>query len=262
MSIAKQNLITVLSSQLDSTILDRLIDEYLDIKQQFFLKKYRPSELNTGRFCECVLRLLQDIDTKGSYIPFGTSLGNSNTIINKLEQSRNLPESLRVFILKLVRVALDIRNRRDIAHVGGGEINPNYSDALLLVNIADWILIEIVRHYYKCPMEEAQKIVDSIIEVRVPVITEVNGFLRVQNTNLKARDASLVILYYKRPNKVGAPDLCKWVGYGNSSRFKNDILSKLHDEALIHYDKVSGNSELIEKGVRYVEKYIPFDFFV
>ena len=44
----------------------------------------------------------------------------------------------------------------------GGEVDPNYSDSLLVAHSADWILIELIRNYHTNSIDEARKIVASI----------------------------------------------------------------------------------------------------
>lgn len=223
----------------------------------FFLRRFQPSELNAARFSECVLRMLEHLDT-GTYTPFGVSL-NSERIIRNAEVNTRLPDTIRFFIPRLIRVILDVRNKRDIAHIGG-EVNPNHSDALFVVHATDWILTEIVRHFHSCSIDEAQKIVNSINEVRIPIVAEVDGFIRVQDTSLDVRKRVLVILYYKRPAKVKDADLFKWSKYSNSSRFKTEVLSKLDQEELIHYE--AEFCTLLPKGIGFVEKNIPLDLLV
>lgn len=199
MTIAKSKLIATLSPNLPNEILTKLLDEYILIKQQFFLRRFQPSELNAARFGECVLRLLEYLNT-GKYTPFGTQV-KSEHIINSIQKSTAHTDTIRLFIPRLTRVMLDVRNKRDIAHVGG-EVNPNQSDALLVTHCTDWILTELVRHFYSCSMDEAKQIVVSINEVRIPVVAEVDGFVRVQDTKLDASSKALVVLYYKQPQKV------------------------------------------------------------
>lgn len=257
MSVEKSKVITVLSSRLPKEILTNLLNEYQYIKQQFFLRKFQPSELSGARFGECVLRLLEYLNT-GNYTPFGTQL-RSEHIINSIQNNTVHADTVRLFIPRLTRVVLDVRNKRDIAHVGG-EVNPNYSDALFVTHCADWILTELVRHFYSCSIDEAKQIVVTINDVRIPVIAEVDGFIRVQNTKLDARKKALVVLYYKQPKKVSDANLAKWIKYKNASRFKAEILSKLDLEAMIHYE--SGLCTLLPKGVRYVEKNVSLDLLV
>jgi hypothetical protein len=252
----KARLVAILSSSIPLDILNALLDEYSTIKQHFFLRKFQPTELNGARFCECVLRLLQHLNT-GAYTPFGNTL-NTQAIITATENNNCLTDTLRLFIPRLVRVVLDVRNKRDVAHVGG-EVNPNHSDALFVVHAVDWILTELVRHYHSCTVEEARLIVERINEVKVPIIAEVDGFLRIQNTKLPTRDVVLAFLYHKNPEKVSDTNLCKWTGYKNSTRFK-EILRELHKEAMIHYE--GSQCTLLTKGIMYVEKYIPTSILV
>ena len=127
MSIAKNQVIAALSPPLPNEIVTHLLDEYQDIKQHLALRKFRPSELNGGRFAECVLRLIQSLGNQ-SYTPFGTSLGNSDSIIKGVEQNTSLHESMRFFIPRLARIMLDVRNRRDVAHVGGDGVHLTFAN--------------------------------------------------------------------------------------------------------------------------------------
>lgn len=254
MSVTKSALVNALSAKIPNDIVTNTLDEYQHIKQQFFLRKFQPSELNGARFGECALRLLEHADT-GTHTPFGTPL-RSEQIIKRIEGNTNLHDSLRFFVPRLTRVILDVRNRRNVAHVGG-VVNPNYSDALFIVQASDWILTEVVRLFHTSSIDEAQLIVDSINEVRIPIVAEVDGFVRVQNTNLDAREKTLVVLYYKQPMKVKDNQLATWIKYKNTSRFKTVVLEKLDAEALIHYE--TGLCSLLPKGMNYVEKNVALD---
>lgn len=251
MSIQKNQLELALSSHFPTDILDSLLNEYQHIKQQFFLRKFQPTELNAARFSECTLRLIEFLDTS-KYTPFGKQL-NTQNIINHVNSNTSLPDGIRFFIPQLTRVLLDIRNKRNVAHVGG-EVSPNYSDSLFVSHAADWILIELIRNYHTNNINEAKKIVDSINETKIPVIVEVDGFIRVQNTKLTGSQKTLLILYYKQPEKVQDIDLMKWIRYTNTSRYKTEILKSLDDEALIHYE--NRFCVILPKGIIHVEKNI------
>ncbi len=251
MSFQKNQLELALSSHFPVDILTALLNEYQHIKQQFFLRKFQPTELNAARFSECIIRLIEYLDT-GGYTPFGKQL-DTQKIINRITNNTSLPEGIRFFIPQLTRVLLDIRNKRNVAHVGG-EVSPNYSDSLFVSHAADWILIEIIRNYHTNNINEAKKIVDSINETKIPVIVEVDGFIRVQNTNLTGSQKTLLILYYKQPEKVKDTDLMKWIRYTNTSRYKTEILKSLDNEALIHYE--NNFCVILPKGIVHVEKNI------
>jgi hypothetical protein len=254
MGVLRSQVENTLSATLPAEIIQHLLDDYQHIKQQFFLKKFQPSELNAARFGECVLRLVEFVDT-GGYTPFGKQLGTDG-IINKVANNIGLPDGIRFLIPRLVRVLLDIRNKRNVAHAGG-EVDPNYSDSLIVSHCADWILIEIVRNYHTNSIDEARKIVSNINEIKIPVIAEIEGFVRIQNTNLDTVHKTLILMYYKIPAKISDRDLIKWIEYKNSSRYKIQILAKLHNDALIHYE--NGYCTILPKGIYYVEKNISFD---
>lgn len=92
------------------------------------------------------------------------------------------------------------------------------------------------------------------------IVAEVDGFVRVQNTALDARDKTLVVLYHKQPTKVKDSQLDTWIKCRNPSRFKSAILEKLDAEAVIHYE--GGMYTLLPKGAKYVEKNVPLDLLV
>jgi hypothetical protein len=245
MSISEYSLIISLQASLPQDILTELFKEFKLIKQNFFLSRFQPAELNGGRFAECILRLLEFVDS-GTYTAFGSQIKSSDSIVNRLQNNVDLPNTLRFHIPRLIRVILDLRNKRDVAHVGG-EVSPNYSDSLFIVHSVDWILTEIVRHYHSCPIDEAADIVSAINEIQISIIDEIDGFMKMLDTSLKTSDMVLVFLYSKQPRKVLEQDLRKWSEYKNSTHFREKILMKLHKDALIHFS--DGTCTLTRKGI-------------
>lgn len=260
MSITKASVISALSPPLPQDVVMHILDEYQDIKQQLALRRFRPTELNGGRFAECVLRLVQHLDNP-PHTPFGQSLGSGapQAIARRIENNTNLHESLRFFIPRLALNLLDLRNRRDVAHVGG-DVSPNLADSVFVSHVADWTLTEIIRLYYNCTIDTAQKIINSINEVQLPIVADIEGFVRVQNTALDFRQKTLVIMYYKYPAKVRDSALFKWTEYSAVSAYRKNILAKLHADALVHYE--DEYCTLLPKGISFVEKNIPLDFLV
>lgn len=258
MSILKSQFIKTLTTVAPLELIERLIDEYSGIKTQYSLGRYRPEELHGGRFAEVFLRILEHLaNPTVSYTPLGTQI-NRPTVVSRIKNSTLLDSTLRLIVLPQIELLLDVRNRRDVAHVGG-DVNPNYADSRLVCQLADWTLTELIRIYYSCSMNEAQKIVDEINQIKIPIIAEVEGFIRVQSTHLKTRQQTLAILYHKNPEKQRDTDLAKWIGYKNVTRYKSEILHDLHKEALIHYDETRGYCTLLPKGILYVEQNIPLD---
>lgn len=259
MSVAKNQVIAALTPPLPLELSENIVKEYLEIKQNFAFRRFRPSELNGGRFAECILRLLQHVDNP-PFTPFGVSLGNKpDVIVNRALQNTSLHDSMRFYIPRLAKILLDIRNRRDVAHVGG-DVSPNLADAQFISHTADWVLTEVLRIYYSCTIDTAKKISESINEFRVPIIADIDGHLRVQNTGLDYKQKTLAILYHKSPTRVSESALVKWTRYSNPTEYRKNILARLDADALIHYEK--GVCTLLPKGIIYTEKYVPMELLV
>jgi hypothetical protein len=251
MSILESKIITALKVNLPEYVLIELIKEFKQIKLHYLLQKWRPAELNGGRFSECVLRLLQHVN--GDIVePFGTQV-KSDILIRKVENNTALDDSMRFLIPRLVRVILDFRNKRDVAHVAT-EVNPNEADSLLVLNASLWIFAEIVRKYHSVSIDEAAKIVKSITETNLPIVNDFDGFVRILDTSLSSKDKTLVALYYKQPLKVQDVDLFNWSEYASIGNFKSKILKIMHQEALIHYE--NSFCTLTTKGIMFAEKIV------
>lgn len=257
MSIEKSKIVNSLSPPLPGYLIENLIGEYQDVKKKYLLGHLGPSELNAGRFCEYVLRIIEELD-QGGHTPVGDDL-DTGKVIRRVESNTNLPDGIRLYIPRLCRVLLDVRNSRDVAHVET-EVNPNLSDSLLVSQGADWILTELIRNYYpsSISVDEAQSIVDSINETEVPVVQDVDGFLRVLDPDMSYKEQVLSILHHQHPSPVSDDDLVDYTGYKNSTRMKKSILPDLHDESLIHYS--DGECNILRRGILHVEKNINLDF--
>ena len=57
------------------------------------------------------------------------------------------PDAIRLHIPRTLRLVYDIRNKRDVAHLGP-DIDPNLQDSTLVVSALDWVLAEFIRLYH------------------------------------------------------------------------------------------------------------------
>jgi hypothetical protein len=251
MSVLINRVEEILNGQLPDEVIGHIVSEYLHIKQQFILNNFLPTELNGGRFGESALRAIEFLDT-GKYTAFGTQVP-SEQIIRSAANNTTLSETLRLFIPRTLRVIIDVRNKRDVGHPGG-DVSPNFSDSLFIVGSCDWVLTEFVRHFYNCSINEASQIVKDINETKIPIVTELNGFIRVNSVSLSTPEKILVILYYKNPTCIQEKDLQKWLRYKNPTNFRK-ILIAMDKQALIHYENHVCN--LLPNGIIKVETQIP-----
>lgn len=233
-------------------IVDYIEKEFLELQVRFSKRDWGPAELNAARFGEAILRYLEWKDSGGSYTPFDTQL-KRQAIVNRVSQNVNLHDGIRFHVLKCVEILLDVRNKRDVAHLGT-VINVNEMDSRLLFRLTKWVLSEIIREEASINPSEIQRIIDSISTQEIPLVDEIEDEAIVVGTHLVAIDRALVLLYYFYPEAVEIERLRKAVGYRNSTRFRGEVLKKKANDAIIFIK--NGNVHLTKKGVAWVEKNI------
>jgi hypothetical protein len=153
----------------------------------------RSGQLKGGRFAEVMLRIFQyllgEVPT-----PPGSDIASSEKtrILNSIQNHAVIDSHVRQKIVPLVRLLLDFRNNRDVAHLGG--FDANSMDTLFVLTSATWIVCELVRVYGNLQMEEAQKVVDGLAVKEYPVIIENEGVIFITRHNLTAKQEVLVLL--------------------------------------------------------------------
>jgi len=212
-----------------------ILDSYTELAENFIRSKIRPSEVEGGRFCEATIRMLQ-YKTTGTYTPIGTSL-NLDTEINIL---RNLPatsfdDSIRLHIPRTIRVIYDIRSKRDSAHLGN--INPNLMDGTLVINCCKWILAELFRMESQISIEEAQRIINNLVEKEVPIIQNFGSFEVILNTQLTARGRILALLYNRGEKGATRAELSSRLPPKMRNQLGTQLSRLQYDKSFIHRDK-------------------------
>jgi hypothetical protein len=151
----------------------------------------------------------------------------------------------------------EIRNNRGVGHVGG-DVDPNQMDARVVLEMAKWILADLVRifHPKSISTEQATSIVDLLVERTVPAVWKVGDARRVLDPALKAREQVLLLLY-SVTGAVTATDLFKWVEHSNLSVFKKQVLGQLHKARLVDFNSDTGLVTLSPTGTREVELKLP-----
>jgi len=233
-------------------LIDSILDSYKELAESFIRGKIRPSEVEGGRFCEVTIRMLQ-YKTTGTYTPIGTPL-NLDTEINVL---RNLPatsfdDSIRLHIPRTIRVIYDIRSKRDSAHLGN--IDPNLMDGTLVLNCCKWILAELFRMESQISIEEAQRIINSLVEKEVPIIQDFGGFKVILNPQLSAKDRILVLLCDRGEEGITRAELSLQLPPKMRNQLGTQLSRLQHDKSFIHRDK--NKIYITRSGEKFVEDNI------
>jgi hypothetical protein len=250
---------TTALSNLPVGLRDVLLGCFNTIMKNFREGRWEPAELNGGKLCEVTYTILKGL-VDGKFPATPSKPKNMVDACKALENAdQNIfPRSVRMQIPRVITALYEIRNNRGVGHVGG-DVNPNHMDAVLVVEMAKWIIAELVRIFHNVDTTTAQSIVDALIERTIPIVWEVNGQRRVLNSSLSAKDQTLLLLY-QSPLPLHEKQLVTWVEHSNPAVFRRDILQRCHKQRFLNYDRASGMIHISPAGTKYVEDNLPLAF--
>ena len=225
-----------------------LLKEYNEIIQKYLERNWLDSSLRGGRFCEVVFTIIEGYGSK-NYARAPKKPANFVSACRKLESNKSVPRSLQILIPRLLPALYEIRNNRDVGHVGG-DVDSNHMDATVVVSMSSWIMAELVRVLHDLSISEAQQIVDSLIERRTPLVWNSGEIKRILNPKLSIRDQILLLLS-SSATKISIDDLYKWLDYNNRSYF-NKTLRELHKKRFLEFNEHKGEIEILPPGSEYV----------
>lgn len=229
-----------------------LIAEYQSIVQNFLEHRWLPSELSGGRFSEIVYTILDGF-AKKTYAPAPKKPSNFKDACNKLESAAGVPRSFQILIPRLLPALYEVRNNRSVGHVGG-DVDPNHMDSAAVLAMCNWVMCELVRVYHNLPTTDAQKVVDSLAEMRIPVIWSDGNVKRVLQPKLKLKQQLLLLIATSVPD-VSIQDLIAWTEYENKAYFMN-ALRELHKMRQIEFTEPTGRAQILPPGTKEVEKLV------
>jgi hypothetical protein len=249
--LEEQNLLQAIPEELRL----ELLAAYGHILRNFRESRWEPAELNGGKLCEVVYTILRGyVDGKFPNKP--TKPKNMVDACRELEQVApgSFPRSVRIQIPRMLVALYEIRNNRGVGHVGG-DVDPNHMDALCVLEMAKWVLSELVRIFHDVPTEKATAVVESIVERTLPIVWEVAGKRRVLEPQMSMKDKALVLLYGCM-TPVSEASLVDWVEHSNVSVFRRDVLRPAHKQKLLEYNSVARTVLISPRGIEYVESSI------
>ncbi len=235
---------------------EELLESYRAITSNYLERRWAPSELEGGRFCEIVYSVIEGALKKS--FPAKSSkpknmLASCMALENKYppDATRVGDRSLRIMLPRLLPVLYEVRNNRNVGHVGG-DVDPSHMDAEAVVGMASWIMAELVRIFYGVSTKEAEETVDALVERKTPLIWEVEGTKRVLDNSLGAKDQVLLLLHHST-GWVLSDDLFKWIEYSNPSVFRSKVLGALHKDRMIEHEPSTRRTRISPKGMKDLE---------
>lgn len=243
-----------LLSDLPESLRVELIESFMLIERNYREHRWEPSELNGGKLCEVVYSILKGY-LDGAYPPSASKPSNMVEACRALENTpSSFPRSVRIQIPRMLLALYEIRNNRGVGHVGG-DVDPNEMDATCVLQMAKWVLAELIRVFHDVSTSEAQAAVNALSERELTLVWEVGGKYRVLDTSLKASEQTMVLLY-SRTDGMGEKELLDSVEYSSASNYRRDVLKKLHKKRWIEYNQKLGVAHISPLGSSHVETSI------
>lgn len=223
---------------------DPLCAEYQAMLQSYLEHRWRPAELSGGLFCEIVYTILEGY-ASGSFAAAPQKPPNFVNACRALENHAHMPRSFQILIPRLLPALYEIRNNRSVGHVGG-DVDPNHMDSTAVVGIASWIMAELLRVFHNLTTDQAQAMVDALVDTRIPFVWKSASAKRVLRKDMSLHDEVLLLLAGE-PLPVQISDLLKWTGYKNKGYFLR-LLRKLHDDRLVHLSEDRSEVQILPPG--------------
>ena len=230
----------------------QLINEYNKIVQNFFEKKWLPSELSGGRFSEIVYCILDGLG-KGTFSSTLKKPRNMEAACKALENNVSLCRGFQILIPRILPVLYEIRNNRNVGHIDG-DIDSNEMDSFAVLTLSGWIIAEMIRVFNGVSSDEAKRLVESITKRKIPIIWSDDTVKRVLSNNIKMQDQILLLLASNN-SEAKFDELALWCEAKNVTYFRKN-LEKLHASRFIEYKKNAGEIILLPPGNIYVTELI------
>ncbi len=225
-----------------------LFEEFNGIINNFMEHRWASSELSGGRFCEIVYTIL-DGYAKGKFPSTSNKPSNFVDACRSLENNTGVPRSFQILIPRLLPALYEIRNNRNVGHVGG-DVNPDLMDSSVVVSIASWILAELVRVFHCISTEEAQQFVDNLAERRISLVWKSGEIRRVLDYKLPMKEQILLLLV-SVSGRVQVDQLFSWIGYKQRGYF-NRLVRQLHNTRFVELHDNTCEIEILPPGSEYI----------
>lgn len=238
-----------------STLRSELVETFQRISTNYREGRWELSELNGGKLCEIVYSILYGY-VSGNFPQRSSKPQDMVAACRQLElASKSFPRSVRIQIPRMIVALYEVRNNRNVGHVGG-EVDPSHMDATLVFYTVKWIVAELVRLFHQVSPSEAAAVVEVLIDRELPSVWRVGAQKRSLQLGIKRR-GSMLLLLYGETMPVPEAVLAKWLDVNSVPALRRDVIRPAHKARLIEYSETDRTIVLSPIGVRRVETELP-----
>ncbi|HVT95301.1 MAG TPA: hypothetical protein VHD76_20790 [Bryobacteraceae bacterium] len=239
---------------LPESLEEELFEKLREIERNYRERRWEPAELNGGKLCEvayCILRGHAD----GTFPAKSHKPSNFYDACVKMEKEpASLGRSVRIQLPRMLIALYEIRNGRNVGHVGG-DVDPNQMDAACVLQMAKWVVAELVRIFHGVKFEEAAALIEAISEREISLIWDAGTVRRVLDNSLSMLEKTLVLLF-SSAQPLSEEQLIKSLEHSNPSVYRRDVLRRAHSDRLIEYDERTKSVKISPLGIKRVEDQI------
>lgn len=224
-------IIEILTREYPSELVEKLAQIYYKAICEYKKRNWQYFGNEVGRFIEIAIRIIE-FKAEGKYNKLEDKLPIFNEKrLKDFEQSKICNNiSFKILIPRQLYSMYTIRNKRGMIHINN--IDPNYMDATVLLNMQKWVLAEFIRNSAKLDYEESLNIIDNIIAKENSLIWIEGNIFKILDNSLNLEEKILCILYYE--NNINEKKLFELSEYSNITIFKKK-LQLMHKEQKINY---------------------------
>jgi hypothetical protein len=97
------------------------------------------------------------------------------------------------------------------------------------------VLVELIRLFYTGDINEAQHLVDNLIQIQVPEIQDFDGFLKILDPKLELKNKILLFSLHRKEEGITAEDIMTWTKERYQRGYVSTVLSQLeNDQCYLH----------------------------
>jgi hypothetical protein len=171
----------------------------------------------------------------------------------KLENNAFVPRSFQILIPRMLPALYEVRNNRSVGHVGG-DVDPNHMDSVAVLSMCNWVMAELVRVFHGLTIAEAQKVVDALAEVRIPIIWSDGNVKRVLRPELKLQEQILLLTAVSVPD-VSSKEVIEWIEYKDPKYFMRSLRA-LHTKRFVEFTEKTDRVKILPPGAKFVQDLV------
>lgn len=244
-------IINILSKNIDSNLVEDLVASYQSIHKAYFSGDDEGTLSKSGKFVENVFRVLNYIITKNKLSEI--KQGQLNELFEKFEKAdgKKFSDTIRLVIPRVALTTYTMRSKLGSEHVKS--ITPDFIDAKFTISSCDWIIAELLRSHMGRDSSKVDEIIQKVKAKENPKLESFDVQLANKIDDMSIPELFIILLRTKHSQtksevsdtltKIGK-DISSWLSGGNFSKrlIKKGLVTKV--------GKTENNEELFSLTIR------------